>query len=219
MNNEMKDRIREAAGLIGGLRRLSEKAEIVESTIAKWVAGTTEPKAQGMASVAKATGVSLDWLIAGQGPMRPNETNKRPIKSDYVSIQRYDLQLSAGNGSFINRAEMLDTIPFTRDFFEKRLHRNSEDMIIVDARGESMEPAMYDHDLVMIDTKSADRPIASAIYGFTFENQVFVKRLEVQPTCIIAHSDNKDYGDFIIDATMQDQFHPIGRVVWVGRML
>lgn len=128
-------------------------------------------------------------------------------------------QLSAGNGNFVTDGKVLDHIPFTSEFFEKRLHRKPEDMIIVDARGESMEPTMRDRDLIMIDTASAKRPVTSAIYGFTYGPDVYVKRLEVMRSGILVKSDNKEYGEFIIERSEIDQFHPIGRVVWIGRTL
>lgn len=147
--------------------------------------------------------------------MRAGDT----CSSGLTQIPRYNIQLSAGHGSFVERSEVLNHIPFNSDFFDRYLHRDPKDMIIVDARGESMEPTMRDRDLLMIDTSSASKSITSAIYGFTFGQDVFVKRLFVTPDNIIAKSDNKDYGEFIIGPENMDQFHPIGRVVWIGRTL
>lgn len=195
---------------------MATKFGLSESNLKNWIRGT-EPKVEALASLAKALGVDLNWLVYGSSELqRPSASDQ---VGDYLAIPRYSAQLSAGNGTFVERSEILNHIPFNADFFDKHLKRAPDDMIIVDARGESMEPTMRDRDLLMIDRSSANRPVTSAIYGFTFGQDVYVKRLFVTPNGIVAKSDNKDYGEFTIRPEDIEQFHPIGRVVWIGRTL
>jgi len=64
-------RLRHAAKLCGGIRALGKKSGVQERTLASWLAGT-EPKSRGIAAVAKAAGVSLEWLITGAGEEQPS---------------------------------------------------------------------------------------------------------------------------------------------------
>ena len=85
----------------------------------------SEPNAGNLDVLAQATGLPLVWVISGKN-------------SGAVDAEPRDA---------CHRGPRLDDIPLTREFFERRLHRNPEDMIINDARGESMEPTMRDRDL------------------------------------------------------------------------
>lgn len=214
VEDTLPDRLRVLAEEAGSGDNLSRISGVPRRTLENYLSGKSSPKAQNLYLLAKAVGASLDWLIAGEGSMYASDRS-----SSLIQIPRHNIQLSAGHGSFVERSEVLNYIPFNADFFDRYLQRDPKDMIIVDARGESMEPTMRDRDLLMIDTSSASKSITSAIYGFTFGQDVFVKRLFVTPDNIIAKSDNKDYGDFTIGPDNMDQFHPIGRVVWIGRTL
>ncbi len=229
--------------LLTALEKFSTKKEAADAAgigteqLNKWLGNVREgveiPKVpvEALLAIAEAAGVDFNWLATGQNAPHPEAFKLDGVKSEYQAkmlrvraeatrrIPRYSAQLSAGSGTFFERAEILNYIPFNPDFFLGHLNRNPEDMIIVDARGESMEPTMRDRDLLMIDRSSAKRPITSAIYGFTFGQDIYVKRLFVTPDGIVAKSDNKDYGEFTIKPEDMDQFHPIGRVVWIGRTL
>jgi phage repressor protein C with HTH and peptisase S24 domain len=135
-----------------------------------------------------------------------------------IEIQRYNISLSAGHGNFTDWAEPLDKIPFTQDFFTRRLRRKPENMVIVDANGDSMSPTIADDDLVMIDTK--DHSLTGAIWAFSYGESLFIKRLNILPDALEVCSDNsRDYRPFIIDGEKMANVNLIGRVVWVGRSL
>ena len=218
MNTEIKDRLRTAAESIGGLRRLSEKSGIVERTIANWAAGVSEPKVNGMAAVADATGVSLDWLIAGKGPMSNTDVEVTPSNITFPSVPRYNVAASAGHGAFNETAEILDEIPYTQEFLLKKLGRtNTDGLILIDAEGDSMEPFIGDGDLIMLDTNK--KRLTSAVYAFQYDGTVYVKRINHTPDAIHAKSDNPMYDTFTIEGDNLNQLDIIGRVVWVGHMM
>ena len=212
-SNGLSDRVREV--MSGQSERNFAQMIGISLGALKGALSGSKPTVDNLLAIADGAGVRVEWLAAGSGPMREGESCGKGL----TRIPRHNIQLSAGHGSFVERSEVLNYIPFNDDFFQRYLQRDPKDMIIVDARGESMEPTMRDRDLLMIDTSSASRPITSALYGFTFGQDVFVKRLFVTPDHIIAKSDNKDYGEFIIGPDNVEQFHPIGRVVWIGRTL
>lgn len=171
-------------------------------------------------AVAQAAGVDFYWLATGlEQNIHMSLAELQHVIDDRENtwIPRYDIGLSAGHGSFIERAERLDAVPFTNIFFSKRLNRSPDGMVIVDARGDSMEPTIADRDQVMIDT--TDTRLVPAIWAFAMDEAVMVKRLNQTPQGIEIVSDNAIYGRQLIGPGQADHFSLIGRVVWVGRVL
>lgn len=63
------DRLRDAVRQAGGTRAVSQKAGIPPSTLHNYLSGQ-EMKLSQVVALASATGVRLDWLVSGDGPMR-----------------------------------------------------------------------------------------------------------------------------------------------------
>ncbi|MDO5648712.1 S24 family peptidase [Paracoccus sp. (in: a-proteobacteria)] len=188
----------------------------------KGVLDGSRPSVDKVVRIADAMRISIEWLATGREATPPAQSHTPPLAApparDLIDVPRFDVSLSAGYGSFVDRAERLDSIPFPTDFFTRRLGRKPDGMIIVDAQGDSMLPTVADRDLVMIDT--ADQRMTGAVWAFTYEDGVFVKRINVLPDALEVRSDNaKDYPSFIIDGPRLERMHLIGRVVWVGRTL
>lgn len=54
----------------GSVSALARMCGIPQRTMAGYVAGEREPRASDIMGIARKTDVSLDWLLAGAGPMR-----------------------------------------------------------------------------------------------------------------------------------------------------
>lgn len=193
-------------------RNFAQKCEISVGALRGILSGS-KPSVDNLLAIADRNDVSLDWLATG------TERQGHASAPDLTCIVRHDVQASAGNGRFIDNAPVLNHIPFRPEFFTQNLHRNPSDMIIIDASGDSMQPVMHDRDLLMIDTSTATEVPTGAIYAFTYDDAVFVKRLTRLPGGIEALSANQDYPPFTIKRADMDKFSLIGRVVWIGRML
>ncbi|WP_234844788.1 helix-turn-helix domain-containing protein [Sinorhizobium meliloti] len=70
------DRIREAADEVGGLKRLAELIETPRRSLGNWLTGT-QPKPENLQRIADVTGVSLQWLMSGEGSKK--ERTAKPI--------------------------------------------------------------------------------------------------------------------------------------------
>ncbi len=70
---EFHERLRILSKEAGGIRSLADKTNISERTIANWLSGKTDPKANALIPIAVEMGITLDWLVMGKGPMRLNE--------------------------------------------------------------------------------------------------------------------------------------------------
>ncbi|MFC4214020.1 XRE family transcriptional regulator [Pseudophaeobacter arcticus] len=139
----------------------------------------------------------------------------------FATVARHDVQAAAGGG-YIN----LDGPPIDHLAFSKRwLAQNGiypGSSALITARGASMEPSIYDGDLVMIDRNK--REIQSGhIYVYNDPaNGTRIKRLEVVPGhAIIIRSDNPDQSKFPTEHCTAEAMNAIaenivGEVVWSG---
>jgi phage repressor protein C with HTH and peptisase S24 domain len=168
------------------------------------------PKAEYLLSIAETCGVSVDWLLTGKG-------EKEHAPEEFIGIPRYDASLSAGNGFWnIETATVLDHIPFTAEFLRRRLGRsNPDDLIILTANGDSMEPLIGDGDLVMVDQKKKE--LTDGIFAFVLNGMARVKRLnQTLAGDLEVMSENPLYRTEALKKEELVSFQLIGKVVWCG---
>lgn len=100
-----------------------------------------------------------------------------PDDSDYIEIRKVRLKLSAGISGYAVDPIEEDGLPITfrRDWFDKNGYV-PEDLIAIKVRGDSMEPALYAGDTVVINT--ADKaPRDGFVFAVNYEGEDVVKRL------------------------------------------
>ncbi len=154
----------------------------------------------------------MDWLADGAPAARVQND------AEFVGIPRYDARLAAGAGAFNERAQHLDDIPFTREFLQRKLGRNTaEGLAVLEARGDSMEPTIGDGDLVLVDRRQ-DEP-EDGIMAFVLDDTAYVKRIRNIPDGIEVISDNRVYEPYRLDQARFEALQIIGRVRWIGRVL
>jgi len=189
------------------------------------------PKAQHLLLISKKTGVSLDWLLSGVGPMyikdKGEETTKDrgfvyipkhaapdPEEFDYVPMA--EVQLSAGNGAFVLSEDMQEHYAFRKDWLSRTVS-SARNAVLVHVTGNSMAPTIIENDVVMLDT--ARRHVYDGkIYALRMDNTVMVKRLALRPADrILVISDNKEeYEPYEAD---RKDIHVLGQIVWFARTL
>jgi phage repressor protein C with HTH and peptisase S24 domain len=91
-----------------------------------------------------------------------------------------------------------------------------EDLVLIEARGDSMDPTIADGDVVLID-RSKKQVVVGNMYALRTKNAVMVKRLQpIGAARIKVMSDNKLYDSYEIDLESGD-IEIIGQVIWIGR--
>ena len=194
---------------------VATKSGLSPSTLKKWMSGT-EPKVEALYRVARTCGVTIEDILEGDDGQIPRQRSSPA--SDSILIRRFDVALSAGPGAFVDRAEQRTPIPFAPDFFQAKLGgRSPADMVIVDARGDSMAPTIGSGDLVMIDT--ADQRIREGVYGVSLGDELYVKRVATRLDGFDLRSDNPAYPPIPVDGPDRSALQIIGRVVWIGRTI
>ena len=89
---------------------------------------------------------------------------------------------------------------------------------VINARGDSMQPFLQNHDKLIVEHWSGGQIIDNCIYVFRYANELFVKRLVKNITQIVIKSDNPLYEPIKITDKDQD-FEIIGQIVGLMRDL
>ena len=106
-------------------------------------------------------------------------------------------------------------VAFRRNWLQRK-GLNVRSLSCVYARGDSMDPLICNDNLLLVDqTKTT---IGEGIYVLRIEDQLFVKRLQLQlggGVGII--SENPAYDNQVVPKANLGELHVIGRVVWCAR--
>lgn len=101
----LADRIREAARELGSLNQLAEVTGIPRRTLGNWLKGT-QPKPDALERIAQKTGVSLEWLVSGDGGKYENALDRAMRILDHQRQQEHarsrleqeELEVALGHG-------------------------------------------------------------------------------------------------------------------------
>ena len=173
---------------------------------------------------AEKTGCNAHWLFFGKGPMflpagrdgLPPEATAPADSVDMITVPLVEARLSAGTGSMEVSSERGGGHAFRSDF----LHRkgNPKRMVLMRVSGDSMEPEIFDNDLVLLD-QGQKEITPGRLYAVGFEDAIYINRIDKLPGQVILRSVNPAYPPVTLDlrGDCADQFRVIGRVLWSGR--
>lgn len=172
--------------------------------------------------------LDVNWLFYGDGIYKIPETN--PIKTNdhsatYTALSKWDdytlipfysnVEASAGNGSVVYDEFEVSHLAFKREWLRhKGLQRDKLSLIRV--RGDSMEPTLYDGDILLVDNR-IDRVIDDSIYIIQADHHLVVKRLQQAiDGSLLVISDNSRYERQKINSDQLTSLKIAGRVCWYG---
>ena len=157
--------------------------------------------------------------FAGTHQKIPAGTLLTPIRvpaAEIAYIPKVRARLCAGGGSFEIEAVPVEEYPFPRQWLSRMGTPSA--MAFMDVIGDSMEPSIFDGDMVLVD-QSGIRITPHAVYAVGVEDAVYIKRIEQRGGGIILHSDNPAYSDMELYGDELGTFRVIGKVVWLCRDL
>ena len=116
-----------------------------------------------------------------------------PGDSDFVEIPMVKLRLQAGVTGFQTEPERRDggTLGMRRNWIERTGYKPSA-LIAIQVKGDSMEPSLYEDDIVVINTMDR-RPVDGQVFAVNYEGEAVVKRL------------TRDAGDWWLTSDSADQ--------------
>jgi SOS-response transcriptional repressor LexA len=157
----------------------------------------------------KKFGLNPDWVEFGKGKMF--------LKGDdgkFKNIPKVKARLCAGGGSFEVGSEIEGYYAFQKEWLMSK--GTSDNMVLMDIFGNSMEPELKDGDTILIDESQKD-VLAGAIYAVGVDDTIMVKRVEKHPNKLVLLSDNRDYSPIYLEGVEIDSVRIIGKVIWICR--
>ena len=143
------------------------------------------------------------------GSMVQADTNC--IDLDYFS----DVWASCGTGAVVFE-ETSEKLSVPTSLIQN--YSKSNKYSVINARGDSMQPFLQNHDKLIVEHWNGGQIIDNCIYVFRYANELFVKRLVKNITQIVIKSDNPLYEPIKITDKDQD-FEIIGQIVGLMRDL
>ncbi|MCX8017659.1 MAG: helix-turn-helix transcriptional regulator [Rhodocyclaceae bacterium] len=193
--NMLAERLRlalEQAGM--SQAELARRIGVTPGAVSLWLSGETKTlKASNAVLLAKHLGVNPEWLATGRGQMREHAAEPVEAGAELVPVARVQLKLEAGiTGYHVQQCDGSgQPIFFRRDFIDRKGWRPSS-LIALRVDGDSMEPTLYDGDLVVINTDET-HPQDGHVYAINYEGQPVIKRLRRDAGQWWLDSDNPRY--------------------------
>lgn len=217
----LKDRLKEArseAGLSQGA--LAKLAKCGQTTIASIENGRNKGSTV-ITQLSTALNVNPVWLAEGRPPKRAtsidsektNELIDLTTHPDLLSVPRVKFKLSAGVSGYSVEPENGNGKPvfFRKDWFDLHNYR-PEKLLAIRVSGSSMEPSLWDDDLVVINTDDT-APHDGDVFALNYEGELVIKRMRRDAGEWWACSDNADQRRFAPKRCTED-VQIIGRVVY-----
>lgn len=164
-------------------------------------------------------GISAKWLLTGEGEMHDDQAGSKAseLEEEFALVPGYNIQVSAGHGAFPDAFETpTRKLAFRHKWLRFRgLH--VKDLVLVFAKGDSMEPTISDNNTLMVDTSQRDLQDGN-IYVIRTDGHLIVKRVQqLLNRNVLFISDNKSYEKMEITQEELASLDIIGKVVWIGK--
>jgi phage repressor protein C with HTH and peptisase S24 domain len=213
-------RLYEAAKLLKGIEGQSEVARAMNAspqTLNNWEARGMSKS--GMLDAQTLFGCSANWLATGEGVMTfVTQSNLKvlPVNTDdpdFLQIPMVKLRLQAGMTGFQTEPDRRDggTVGVRKSWID-RAGLDPAGLIAIQVRGDSMEPSLYEDDIVVINTHDK-KPVDGSVYAFNYEGESVVKRLSRDAGMWWLTSDNPDQRKYHRKVCQGDDCLIIGKVV------
>ena len=186
----------------GNATELAKITGISNANISRWLKGDRDPRIGEFSPVLEYLGITMQL---------PGEEYY-----DFSYIPK--VAAVAGAGASLETSDAIVGYYAFRTDFLGREHISERQSVLMDVRGDSMEPTLKDGDTVLIDQTEKDI-LDGRIYVVTLGDELRVKRVQKGWDGIVLTSDNPRYSDIHIAARDLEAFKVHGRVRWVGKML
>lgn len=209
---------------------MADRLRIAKNTWQRYENGDM-PSATLLLSLA-GEGIDTHWLLTGEGSMLRRskgpsqgdgfgEPNARRISPEtlgdngFVLIPRYDVHAAAGAGSLVEDHNLIGSVAFSREWLHRALRANPADLLVIEAKGDSMTGMVEDGDIMLIDT-SEPKVRGNGIYVFLVDGLLLVKhlRIRVDGALELTGTGEEALHPEVISRDDLDRVTIIGRAIW-----
>ncbi len=195
-------------------KELAEHFGIKQASVTNWRKRGTIPIEQCM-QLSRTSGVTLDYLLLGRGSDEPEDSSPEYSNEDseYTEVPLYDVEASAGDGSFFDQEQISSYLKFRNDWMAREgLHQ--KDLVAIRVSGDSMDGTLADGDTVLID-RSKKKP--DGVFAIRIGDSLRIKRLQkMTDGSIRLSSDNPVYQPEVIYPENMAQVDIVGQCYWRG---
>ncbi len=189
----------------------AEVAGVTPEHLASYIAGRAKPPFELIARLARAKGVSLDWLASGEGERVPGSELE-----GFAVIAQSPKDSSSGPGSYARDDDCREDIAFSRAWLSHVIRVPEERLRIVFNRGDANAPDIRDGDAMLVDT-GAKTISDDAFYIFDRGGFLLTKLVEMYVDGRIAlKTRNPDFGTQMLSREEAATVNVFGRVAWRG---
>lgn len=211
------ERIQSLVGKDQTLEKFADEIGVSSRTLGNYLRGEREPSYDFLRRLRTACGADINWLITGEGTAEraPSVRGEAP---NPVSIPRYAIQASAGDGAVVLSQEIEDFFTVSPDWLARYLPKGAKAGII-EARGDSMEPTIADGDILLLDFSISSSVVNDGgVFVISVDGALLVKRLQVTVDGhILIRSDNDLYEQEKVTREFADERIKVhAKVVWAG---
>ncbi|HLZ64640.1 MAG TPA: S24 family peptidase [Aliidongia sp.] len=207
--------------------RLAKAAGVSPSALRKWLRGEAEPSRERLITFADAAGVEIAWLVRGEGE-QPNledtsakqrdaasDSATRSPVDDFLLLPHRPKAAAAGSGRPAPE-HPAEFIAFRHDWIRTAFDLDPEQVMLISAVGDSMEPGIRDGDLLLVDTRPSNFT-EFGIYVFEARGERLVKRVQRKfDGTLYVISDNNVYQPEVISSDLATEIKVVGKVIWRG---
>jgi transcriptional regulator with XRE-family HTH domain len=198
------------------IQKLSDDLSFPRGTLEKYLNGPKYPSVEFLLSFRSKYGVSLHWLMEGVGPTFLSD--EQVNLGDYVptpnQVLGAGIQATIGEDAIVGTEDETGHHEFERAWIERSgLTSSGPSVSVISVSGNSMEPDLYDGDLVLLDHSSTNLDEVN-IFAVRFSDALHLKRIQHRPGGkVLLVSKNKSYPDIEIAYPVTDDVEIVGRVV------
>jgi phage repressor protein C with HTH and peptisase S24 domain len=179
-----------------------------------WKEGTI-PSAGNLRLIAERTGVSIDWLLGGRGPMMREKTGELDSHREFALVPRFSIRV--GEGDSLSSDQIVDHLAFKKGWL-KEIGLEEQDLFLTTSRGDSMEPFIPDGALLLVDQRW--QIPTDGVFLLLLEGELIPRRLQRDlDGGVWIRCDNAKYPPLKVDKAQLQCLRILGRVVWLGRKI
>ncbi|EFX92602.1 putative phage repressor [Actinobacillus ureae] len=191
-----------------GLKRkdLAEALNISKMAVGDLINNKTK-KPRYLVEIADVLGVDVKWLQTGEGDISKHNLTLTE-ESDEIVFNMLNVQASASFGVNGDIVQIVRQIKYNAtQYYDFYRGMNPDNVEIISVKGDSMAPTFCHGDLLFVDITIQEYD-GDGIYVFTYDNYIFVKRIQKTGNTFTVLSDNKRYKDWEI----KSEYHIHGKV-------
>lgn len=155
------------------------------------------------------------WDLTGAQSGEP-ATSAAPSSGRTNVIPIFNVEASAGSGSFIDTEYQVASLAFPEGYLQRITRANPRDLAVISVKGDSMTPTLQDDDVVMLDLTKRDLSYDGLFVIRDNGDALLVKRIgrASRSGHVSLISDNRDHYPSV-ERALTD-IDVLGKVLWKG---